>query len=89
MSVFFEIDKYIICYFSVTEIGIIFNPILKQLFTARRGQGAFYNGKQIHVSGRKDLSDALVISEFGTNRDEKKLEITLNNFRKVLQTAHG
>lgn len=37
----------------VTEIGIIYNPVLEQLFTARRGQGAFYNDKPIHVSGKK------------------------------------
>lgn len=33
-----------------TEIGIIYNPILDQLFTARRGKGAFLNGKTINVS---------------------------------------
>lgn len=36
-----------------TEIGIVYNPILEQLFTARKGQGAFYNGAPIHVSGEK------------------------------------
>lgn len=75
--------------FSVTEIAIIFNPVLKQLFTARRGQGAFYNGNQIHVSGQKDVTQALVISEFGSSREAKKLEITLNNFKKILETSHG
>lgn len=72
-----------------TEIAIIFNPILKQLFTARRGQGAFYNGEKIHVSNCKDLSQALVMIEFGTSRDKKKLEITLENYRKIYETCHG
>lgn len=76
------------CY-RVTEIAIIFNPVLKQLFTARRGQGAFYNGNKMHVSGQKDITQALVISEFGSSRDAKKLEITLNNFKKILETSHG
>lgn len=71
------------------EIAIIFNPVLKQLFTARRGQGAFYNGDKMHVSDKKDLSQALVMAEFGTSRDEKKMDITLDNFRKVIQTCHG
>lgn len=75
--------------FSVAEIAIIFNPILKQLFTARRGQGAFYNGDKIQVSGQKDVTQALVVAEFGTSRDAKKLEITLDNFKKVLETCHG
>lgn len=73
----------------VPEIAIIFNPVLKQLFTARRGQGTFYNGEKIHVSDQTDIAKALVISEFGTNRDAKKLEISLENFKKILEIAHG
>lgn len=36
-----------------TEIGIVYNPVLEQLFTARKGQGAFLNGAPIHVSDKK------------------------------------
>lgn len=43
------------------EIGIIYNPLLKQLFTARRGQGAFYNGNQMHVSNKTDFKKSLFI----------------------------
>lgn len=32
------------------EIGIVYNPVLEQMFTARRGQGAFLNGKRIKSS---------------------------------------
>lgn len=71
------------------EIAIIYNPVLKQRFSARRGQGALYNGDPIHVSDKKDLSQALVITEFGTSRDDKKLDINIENFRKILQTTHG
>lgn len=71
------------------ELAIVFNPILQQLFTARLGQGAFYNGNQIFVSKQKDISKALVISEFGTNRDAKKLAVALENFKKILEISHG
>lgn len=73
----------------VNEIGIIYNPILKQLFTARRGQGAYYNGKRIQASGRKDWSRALITCEFATYRDAEKLEVSLDNFRKILSSAQG
>lgn len=36
-----------------TEIGIVYNPVLEQLFAARKGQGAFLNGAPIHVSDKK------------------------------------
>lgn len=31
-------------------LGIVYNPVLEQLFTARKGRGAFLNGEPIHVS---------------------------------------
>lgn len=73
----------------VAEIAIIYNPILKQLFTARRGKGAFYNNERIHVSGQKELSQALVMAEFGTSRDPKKFDITIENIKRIAQTCQG
>ena len=73
----------------VTEIGIVFNPVLGQKFTARRGQGAFYNGEQIHVSGEKDLSKALIMVEFGTNRENEKVKVIMENLNKLVRKSHG
>ena len=28
-------------------LGIVFNPITEELWTARKGKGAFYNGKKV------------------------------------------
>lgn len=44
--------------------GVVYNPYLDELFTAGKGQGAFLNGKPIHVSGAP-LSEGLVL--FGTS----------------------
>lgn len=63
--------------------------MLKQRFTARRGQGALLNGEPIHVSHEKDLSKVLVTTEFGTSRDAEKLEVTMENLKKVCQAVHG
>lgn len=73
----------------VAEIGIVYNPVLGQKYTARRGKGAFYNGKQIYVSGQKNLNSALLNTEFGTSRDEEKSRITLENITKLVRVAHG
>lgn len=40
--------------------GIVYNPYLNELFFARKGKGAYLNGKQIHVSGAPALSESLV-----------------------------
>lgn len=71
------------------EIGIVYNPVLEQLFTARRGKGAFLNGKRIHVSGTNKLGDALIMMEFGTNRDPQKLEVVASNQRNLMNQVHG
>lgn len=73
----------------MTEIGVIYNPVLNQKFTARRGQGAFYNGQSISVSGEKNLASALLVTEFGTSRDEEKSQIVLGNITKLVKIAHG
>lgn len=31
-------------------IGIVYNPIINQLFTAEKGKGAYLNNEKIHVS---------------------------------------
>lgn len=35
------------------QIGIVFNPIRDELFSAVRGQGAYCNGRTICPSGQK------------------------------------
>lgn len=73
----------------VTEIGIVYNSVLGQKFTARRGKGAFYNGKQIHVSDQKDLTKALIMVEFGTNRESDKVDVIMKNLNTLIRKAHG
>ena len=40
--------------------GIVFNPILDEMYWAERGQGAYMNAERLRVSGRVVLEDALV-----------------------------
>lgn len=62
---------------------------MKQTFTARRGQGSFYNGEPAHVSNETDLSKALITTEFGTSRDPEKVDVTLENVGKLVRACHG
>lgn len=73
----------------VTEIGIVYNPMLGQRFSARRGQGAYLNGRRIHVSGQKELGKSLVTSEFGTSRETEKLKVVFENIQNLVPKVHG
>jgi len=39
--------------------GVIYDPVGDNLFTAEKGQGAYYNSRRMRVSGRRDLEDSM------------------------------
>lgn len=51
-------------------VGVVYNPILKETFTAVQGGGAKMNGNPIQVSDAQDLQHALLATEIGTLRDD-------------------
>lgn len=55
-------------------VGVVYNFVLDQLYTARKGTGALLNGKPIRVSKCTELNKALVLTEFGNNRPEEILK---------------
>lgn len=72
-----------------TVLGIVYNPWIDQLFTARRGQGAYLNGKPIHTSGCRQLKDALLIAELGGSRDPERKEAVCKNVLSLMWECHG
>ncbi|MEZ5842859.1 MAG: inositol monophosphatase family protein [Hyphomicrobiaceae bacterium] len=40
--------------------GVIYAPILDELYTAEKGKGAFLNDRRLRVSARRDIGDAVV-----------------------------
>ena len=41
-------------------VGVVYNPIADELFSAEKDEGAFLNGEEISVSEKKKLSDSLI-----------------------------
>ncbi|MGE4277484.1 MAG: inositol monophosphatase [Lawsonibacter sp.] len=46
-------------------LGLVYHPYAEELFTARKGLGAYLNGVPIHASEAEHLADSLV--DMGTN----------------------
>lgn len=63
-----------------TEIGVVFDPMRDELFTAVRGRGAFMNQKRIRVSPRIDLETAVLATAFPFRRRD-----TMARFGRVFQ----
>ncbi|EGI65351.1 PREDICTED: inositol-phosphate phosphatase-like [Acromyrmex echinatior] len=70
-------------------LGIVYNPILEQLFTARKGRGAFLNGKPIQVSKIQELSKALVCMESGFIKVDDLREKTMERIQTIVKAAQG
>ncbi len=49
-------------------LGVVYDPTRNESFKALRGHGATLNGRPLHVSDTRDLSEALVITGFPYNR---------------------
>ena len=55
ISIGYEEKGEIIC-------GVIFNPIINEMFVAEKGNGAYLNNSRIRVSNKKKLKDALLVT---------------------------
>ena len=55
ISVGYEENGEIIC-------GVIFNPIMNEMFCAEKGNGAYLNNKRIRVSNKKNIKNAIVVT---------------------------
>ena len=42
--------------------GVIFNPIINEMFCAEKGNGAYLNNSRIRVSNKKKIKDALLVT---------------------------
>lgn len=48
----------------VVVLGAVYDPLRDEMFFAKRGEGAFLNGKKMHVSSVTDLSRSLLATGF-------------------------
>ncbi|KAA8525695.1 hypothetical protein F0562_007550 [Nyssa sinensis] len=49
----------------IPKVGVVYNPIMDELFTGIHGKGAFLNGKPIKVSSQSELVKSLLATEVG------------------------
>lgn len=67
--------------------GVVYNPKTRELFSGRIGGGAFLNDLPLHTGSAKQLSEAMVVSEWGYAREEEKVRKMLFVNEKLL--THG
>lgn len=53
-----------------SRLGVVYDPMLDEMFSAERGKGAWLNDRPIHVSDVQELKRALVVTGFSHNEPE-------------------
>ncbi|MBI5383747.1 MAG: inositol monophosphatase [Verrucomicrobia bacterium] len=65
-----------------TLVGVVFDPFCDELFTAVRGQAAKVNGRQVRVSSRRRLDEAIISVGFAKTR--ASLNQMLPGFKRLV-----
>jgi len=68
-------------------VGVVYNPISDELFTATRGEGAYLGQKRIHVSPIEKLSTSLVATGFPTHL--RTSSVNIQYYWEFTLRSHG
>lgn len=68
----YNMSSVSLAYFNGKEVefGVIFNPYNGDLFTSKRGEGVYYNGKKLEKPEDRELKNCLI--EFGAGSTKKQ-----------------
>lgn len=65
------------------ELGVVYNPVLQELFSAEKGKGAFLNGQRIHTSSTKEMEQAVFATELGVVREPAVIQAIFDRVAKI------
>lgn len=68
-------------------LGVIYDPVREELFSACKNKGTYLNGRRVKVSSSKSLGESLLATGFAYNIQEKGKPDNLNNFAKFIKVA--
>jgi myo-inositol-1(or 4)-monophosphatase len=87
-SLKFNSKILIFIFIKKAQIGVIYDPIRDELYSAVKNQGAFLNGRTLLSSGQKNLNKSQIITEFGSSRSPDDLDKKGRNMRKLIERVH-
>ena len=72
----------------VREVGVVYDPLLDELYEAVRGRGARLNGRTLQVSDEHDLGSALMATGFAYDV-RRSPEDNLEHFARIIKRARA
>ncbi len=67
--------------------GVIYDPTRDELFSAQKGQGAWLNGRRVHVSGTSHLAEALLATGFPSRK--RHASPNIHFYQEFTMRSHG
>lgn len=68
-------------------LGVVYDPVAKEMFTARVGDGAYLNGEPIQVSSIDRIQDSIFLTGFPYDAATRKANVAI--FGRVMQASQG
>lgn len=81
ISIALEMDSEIV-------VGVVYNPVTKEMYHCTKNGGAYKNGQPIHVSKNEDISTCMLGTGFAYIRGEL-LDEQLAIFKRFTHLTHG
>ena len=72
----------------VRSVGVVYDPLLEELYTAVRGKGSFLNGRRLRVSEETELGRSLVATGFAYDVRESTSD-NLDHFAAFVKNARA
>lgn len=70
-------------------LGVIYIPVLKELYYGEKGQGSYKNGKKIHVSQTSNLGKSLIGFEVDYPKGRKSQKFPYEKFIRNMPSVLG
>jgi myo-inositol-1(or 4)-monophosphatase len=67
--------------------GVIYDPTRNELFAAEKGQGAYLNGRRIHVSNTATVAESLLATGFPSRKRHRNPNVHF--YQEITLRSHG
>ncbi|MEF3254580.1 MAG: inositol monophosphatase [Deferribacterales bacterium] len=71
------------------RFGVVYNPIMEEIFYAQTGKGAFLNGEKIYVDKELKVMNSLIATGFPYTVVERNSELIIRMLERVLKNSRG
>jgi len=70
-------------------LGVIYNPVLDEMFTAVKGGGAYLNGKKMQVSTTARMDECLLGMSFPYDRASVEFSTSIDYFTRLVKSGQA